>query len=468
MRAGSAVNRWFERRGVSRTLAALAIAQGVAAFGAGLIVPLLAPWLVGLDDPLFPATLFGLPVTTELKVGILFSVFGVVRSIFEIPMGRLSDYFGVRKLFLEIGLIASAFTIVGYALVGTVSGLLTMRILQGFALAISTPAVMAILEAITERGTRGGSMGFYDTVHMLGWGLGPIVGGIVADLFGIQASFLFGAVVVFIAVGFIHVTVPDVRPAGDPEHTGSVAGGTSTPNPDGDRRIDAASDRRIDAAGDRRPDHEEDLLPESNGGHVPATDRTDVLYVFSSWSQATTVLGLSLAMVTLMMGFSALVAMENPILDRIGGTKAGFGLIFAITTLVRLPVQFPIGVASDRYGRKRFIVWGLLANVPLVALLGFATALWEFTLLRGLQGLALAGVVAPAFALAADVVDERRAGEQMAVVTASFSVGFAIGPVLAGALAFLGFAIPFLVAGGLTLLGAVGVWLMVDETPTSS
>lgn len=455
MRVGSRVNRWFERRGVSRTLAALAIAQGVAAFGAGLIVPLLAPWLVGLDDPLFPATLFGLPVTTELKVGILFSVFGVVRSIFEIPMGRLSDYFGVRKLFLEIGLIASAFTIVGYALVGTVSGLLTMRILQGFALAISTPAVMAILEAITERGTRGGSMGFYDTVHMLGWGLGPIVGGIVADLFGIQASFLFGAVVVFIAVGFIHVTVPDVRPAGDPERTGLVAGSASTPNPDGDRPIDAAGDRRLD--------HDEDPLPASNGGHVPATDRADVLYVFSSWSQATTVLGLSLAMVTLMMGFSALVAMENPILDRIGGTKAGFGLIFAITTLVRLPVQFPIGVASDRYGRKRFIVWGLIANVPLVALLGFATSLPEFTLLRGLQGIALAGVVAPAFALAADVVDERRAGEQMAVVTASFSVGFAVGPVLAGALAFLGFAVPFLVAGGLTLLGAVGVWMMVDE-----
>ncbi len=426
--------KWFGARGVSRTLFVLALAQGIAAFGAGLIVPLLAPWLAGLEDPFFPEFILGLPVTTELKVGILFSVFGVVRAIFEIPMGRLSDYVGVRKVFLEIGLVGSAFTIFAYTQVDTVSGMISIRMLQGFALAISTPALMAMIEGITVQDTRGGSMGFFDTFRTLGWGVGPIVGGVLSDLFDMSVAFMFGAGVVFCAAIAIHFLVPDVRP-GDRhgvEPDAPVSGGSDGPVSEAETELGSAN----------------------------------VLLLFSSWRQATSLLGLALAIVTLMMGFSALIAMENPILDRIGGTLTGFGIIFAITTLVRLVLQFPVGVASDRYGRKRFIVWGLVMNAPIVAMMGFATNIWEFTLLRGLQGIALAGVIAPAFALAADIVDEQQAGQQMGVVSASFSVGLVVGPLLAGGLAFLGFAVPFVVAGILTLFGAVGVWLSVEDPST--
>lgn len=420
---------WIEprlaERGVSRTLFALALAQCVAAFGAGLIVPLLAPLLVTLEDPLFPESVYRIPVTTELQVGILFSVFGIVRSVFEIPMGRLSDRVGVRKLFLEMGLTASGFCVVAYTIATTVSGMLTVRVLQGFALAISTPALMAMIEGITEHRTRGGSMGFFDTLRTLGWGVGPIVGGAITDLVSMRAAFLTGGALLFVAVGAVHLFVPEVKPLSDA--TGSSAAAS---NPTGPSR--------------------------------------DVLSLFSSRAQATSLLGLSLALVTLTMGFSAMIAMENPILDRIGGTKAGFGIVFAITTLVRLVVQFPVGVASDAYGRKRFIVWGLVANAPLVGLMGFASSLWEFTALRALQGVALAGVISPTFALAADVVDERHSAQQMGVVSAAFSVGLAVGPILAGAVAFLGFAVPFLVAAALTVIGAFGAWLAVDEYGASA
>jgi MFS family permease len=407
-------------QGVSQDLAVLAVTMSVAAFGAGLIIPLLAPLLAGLPDPRFPATVLGLPVTTELQVGVLFSLFGVVRSILQVPMGRLSDYVGVRKPFLEAGMLASAVTLYAYGTVDSVGALVTVRVLQGVALAVSTPALFAIVEGVTERTTRGGSMGFFSTLRTLGWGLGPVVGGVIVDLYGMSAAFTLGAALTVLAVGAIRLTVPDVPPT----ETEGSAGST------------AATDAAV---------------------------RGDVLWLFSTRRQASTLLGLALALVTLMMGFSAMVAMENPILERIGGTKAGFGLVFAITTLTRLVVQFPVGIASDRYGRKQFIVWGLLSSAPLVGLMGFAHTLVEFVALRGVLGIALAGVIAPTYALAADVVDEHRSGEQMAVVTTAFSVGFAVGPLLAGGVAFLGFAVPFVLAAVLTVVGGVAVRLMVED-----
>jgi MFS family permease len=414
----------LDSQGVSRDLLALSVAQSVAAFGAGLVIPLLAPLLADLPDPLFPAAVAGLPVTTELQVGVLFSVFGIVRSILQVPMGRLSDRVGVRRPFLEGGLLASAATLYAYSVVGNVSALLTVRMLQGVALAVSTPALMAIVEGVTERNTRGGSMGFFSSMRTLGWGVGPIVGGFVADLYGLGASFALGAVLTVVAAVLVRLTVPEVRPQEAPEAASTDA----------------------------------DLATDGSAG--PAES---VLFFFSSRRQATTFLGLVVALVTMMMGFAAMVAMENPILARIGGSKAGFGLVFAITTISRLFVQFPVGAATDRYGRKQFIVGGLLVSAPLVAAMGFAHELWEFVALRALLGVALAGVIAPAYALAADVADEHRAGEQMGLVTTSFSVGNAFGPLLAGALAFLGFAVPFLVAGVLTVVGTVVVWALVDE-----
>ncbi len=418
---------WYRRltdrlvgQGISRDLAILAGTQTVAAFGAGLIIPLLAPLLAELPDPLFPARLFGLPVTTELQVGILFSVFGIIRSAFQVPMGRLSDYIGVRKPFLEAGMLASAVTLYIYGVVGTVGALITVRALQGIALAVSTPALFAIVESVTVQDTRGGSMGFFSTMRTLGWGVGPIVGGVLVDLYSLSLAFTVGAILTGLAVVAIHLWVPEAPPG--PE-----------------------------------PDPEQPIVTDG----APA--RGDVLYLFSSRRQASTLLGLGLALVTLMMGFSAVVAMENPILERIGGTKAGFGIVFAITTLTRLVVQFPVGIASDRVGRKVFIVWGLLLSAPLVGLMGYAQSLIEFVALRGVLGIALAGVIAPAYALAADVVDDHRAGEQMAVVTTAFSVGFAFGPLLAGGVAFLGFAVPFLVAAVLTVIGGVTVWMLVAE-----
>ncbi|SEL97037.1 MFS transporter [Haloferax larsenii] len=401
-----------ERWGISRSLAILSVSQAGASFGAGLIIPLLAPLVAGVESPMVPATVAGIRVTQEVQVGVFFAVFGVVRSAVQLPMGHFSDRIGARKPFVEAGLLVTAGVIYAYGITGSLGVLLSVRALHGVALAISTPALMALLERLTVGESRGSAMGFFSSLRTLGWGVAPIVGGAVADVYGLQATFTLGAVLIVAMVVVIRVGVPDVSTAVD------------------------------------EPD--EDTIAVDSGR------------VFSSWSQARSFCGLVVAVITVMIGVSAVISMEMPILERIGGSKASFGLVFAITTITRLVVQIPVGRATDRYGRMVFIAAGLFLSAPLVALMGFAQTLWGFVALRALLGVALAGVIAPVYALAADLADAGRTGLQMGFVTTAFSIGFAVGPVVTGVLSTVGFAVPFVVTGGATAVAGVCVVVLVD------
>lgn len=407
-------------------LLALTLAQGIAALGASVALPVLAPLLRAAGST---GTF-----TTALGVGILFAVLGVVRTVLQIPFGRLSDRLGRRKPFMVFGLLGSAAALYAHAVVGTVAGLLAARALQGVALACSTPAVMASLGAITDQDSRGGSVGIFSTVRTLGLGLGPIVGGVLHTAFGVDVALAGGAVLLCGATLLLHVGVPE---------TGTVR--TDTP--------------ASQAAGTAAADSENE---DSSEKGVTGGGRSR-WQLFSSRTQGVTLGGLAAGVVALMIGVTAMIPLEAAMLDRMQGTTAGFGLVFSSTTLTRLVAQYPVSAATDRYGRREFVVGGLLCAAPLVALMGVAHSLVEFLLLRSGLGVALAGVVAPTYALAADVVDDGDAGAQLGLVTTAFSGGYAIGPVVAGALAPFGFALPFVVGGVALVCGGVGVYWAVEE-----
>jgi len=413
------VRRQLASFSVSRSVACLGTGQGLSAAGASMVIPLMAALITGLQTSFVPTTVVGVTVSTELMVGIFFSTLGAVRSICQIPFGRLSDRLGVRNSLLEIGFFVSGATVLGYGFVGTVSGLLTLRVIQGIALAAATPALMALVDSLTTADTRGGGMGAISMLRTLGWGIGPVMGGAVADRFGLQAAFVVGALLVGLSVLLIRATVPTI---GTVNH----------------------QDRKSESGSPRFRPH------------------------FSTREQARTLLGVAIAVCILMMGISAIVSLEGEIIDRFGGSKAGFGIVFAIPTITRLFVQFPVGRWTDRYSRAPMILGGLLASVPLVAATGFVHTLWAFVTIRGLQGVTVAAVVSPGYALAADVSDEAHSGEQMALVTTASSVGFALGPLVSGTLASVGFVVPFLVVAVASFGCAVVVYILITDQSVAS
>jgi len=141
-----------------------------------------------------------------------------------------------------------------------------------------------------------------------------------------------------------------------------------------------------------------------------------------------------------------------------GDDPALLGLAMGIYGLTQGVLQLPYGMASDRFGRKRVIVLGLLIFALGSFWASAATDLHGLLLGRSLQG---AGAVSAAVtALLADLTRDEVRTKAMALVGASIGLMFAVSLVLAPVLAgIVGLAGLFAITGTLALLGVtVVVW----------
>lgn len=134
------------------------------------------------------------------------------------------------------------------------------------------------------------------------------------------------------------------------------------------------------------------------------------------------------------------------------------GLAMGIYGLTQGLLQLPFGMASDRFGRKRVMVLGLLIFAVGSFWAAAATDLMGLLVGRSLQG---AGAVsAVVTALLADLTRDEVRTKAMAVVGASIGVLFALSLVVSPWLtAWVGLSGLFVLTGALALLGmAVVVW----------
>jgi len=146
-----------------------------------------------------------------------------------------------------------------------------------------------------------------------------------------------------------------------------------------------------------------------------------------------------------------------------GDDAARVGFAMGIYGLTQALLQFPFGLVSDRLGRKRVIVFGLL-----VFAIGSFVAAWAPTVTwlaigRGVQG---AGAISAAVtALLADQTRDIVRTKSMALVGASIGLMFALSLVVAPLLvAFTGLGGLFALTGSLALAGvAVVIWWVPPE-----
>ena len=118
-----------------------------------------------------------------------------------------------------------------------------------------------------------------------------------------------------------------------------------------------------------------------------------------------------------------------------GDDPAKVGLAMGIYGLTQGLLQLPFGMASDRFGRKRVIVLGLLLFALGSFMAAMADSLTGLMLGRSVQG---AGAVSAAVtALLADQTRDVVRTKAMALVGSSIALMFALSLVLAPALAAL-------------------------------
>jgi MFS family permease len=147
-----------------------------------------------------------------------------------------------------------------------------------------------------------------------------------------------------------------------------------------------------------------------------------------------------------------------------GGDAAMVGLTMGIYGLTQAMLQFFYGLASDRLGRKRVIVFGLLVFALGSIVAALAPSLFWLAVGRAVQG---AGAVSAAVtALLADQTRDVVRTKSMALVGASIGLMFALSLVAAPVLVtWIGLVGIFALTAALALLGVVAVIWWVPPEP---
>jgi len=110
-------------------------------------------------------------------------------SIASTPVfGRLSDRIG-RKRFLCTGLLCYSVISLGYIWAGDVSSLILVRLLQGAAGGMTIPIALAYIGDASPRGEEGKWMGYAHAAFFSGFGIGPLMGGMLTEHFGMTVTF---------------------------------------------------------------------------------------------------------------------------------------------------------------------------------------------------------------------------------------------------------------------------------------
>ncbi len=147
-----------------------------------------------------------------------------------------------------------------------------------------------------------------------------------------------------------------------------------------------------------------------------------------------------------------------------GSTPALLGLAMSIYGLPQVLLQIPFGLSSDRFGRKKVIIFGLLLFLVGSVIAALSTSIYGVLVGRAFQG---AGAISSAvMALVADLTQEVHRTKAMATIGISigmsFGVGIVAGPIVSN---FGGVQSVFWVTAALTVLAiATLIWLVPNPS----
>lgn len=170
--------------------------------GNGLVAPVLSLY----------ALQFGV---SGALVGMMITIFGIGRLFANLPAGILSERYG-RRLFMCLGPAVLAVGGLGAALASDFTMLLVWRFVQGIGSGIYMTVSGTVLLQVARPGQRGRVMALYQGALLLGAGIGPAIGGFLAEHFGFAAPFWAVTIAALGSLGVALVQFKEPPPAPRP------------------------------------------------------------------------------------------------------------------------------------------------------------------------------------------------------------------------------------------------------------
>jgi MFS family permease len=333
--------------------------------------PVLKPFAASLGTP---DDLLGIVASASTIPGILISL----------PAASLSDIFGRRKLLLFAAFVFASAPFL-YLGVNSWWTLALVRFYHGFATAVFVPVAEASI-ALLFPGNRGERMSLFNSATAVGRALAPFLGGYL--LFATNESFFS----LYVAVGIAGITSLVIA-------------------------FLFLAERKTTNA---------QLVSQERSARG----------IFGGWLtiiKNTHVLGVSFVQAIQYYVFGAVeFFLVGYLIDVVG---LDLLLVGAITgsEIVALVIARPLaGRVSDRIGRTKPILVGILASCMFVGVIPFVSEFWILLLLAVGYGVSFAAVLSSTSPLVSELVPATLVGASMGFLATTMDVGQTLGPIISG------------------------------------
>jgi MFS family permease len=152
----------------------------------------------------------------------------------------------------------------------------------------------------------------------------------------------------------------------------------------------------------------------------------------------------------------------RPFVVSIGGSLTSYGIIIGTFSLTQCFFQFPFAVASDKYGRRRIVLFGMLIYLIGTFLCFTAQNVVQLIIYRAIQGIGAYSSILQA--LVGDIYKKNQHRKGMSYYSVIISFGSLLGFVLGGYISsLLGFRNVFLVQVSLIGVSLIFIFFVLKE-----
>jgi DHA1 family multidrug resistance protein-like MFS transporter len=346
---------------IRRLLPILALTVFSSNLGSGIIAPLL---------PIYAKELGA----SGVWLGIIFAGTSIASALLMPFTGRFSDKRG-RKPILAFGIAGLTITSFAYIWAHSVASLTMVRFAGGAAAAMVSPIAQAYIGDITPKGEEGKWMGIFNATYIVGFGTGPLLGGVVADHFGMNSAFYIMGFLNLLSFLGILIFLPEIT-----------------------QRRQSSGQFSLKA--------------------ITASNITRSIFTYQIGASSTR---------GIMTTFVPVLAVTMA-----GMNSSLIGTLLTVTIIANSLLQVPFGNLADRYNRRLMIIVGAMGTAISMVLVPSSNGFWLLLLFLGF-GAITDGISTPA-AMAAIIQEGRKYG--MGVTTSVSNMGAGIGmglaPILAG------------------------------------
>ncbi|MEP1035262.1 MFS transporter [Ekhidna sp.] len=142
----------------------------------------------GMIWGLFPILLFAKGFSLTV-IGLMVAAYPMVWGIGQLVTGKLADHYNKKGL-LFWGMLFQGLAIIGFTYASDFGQFLSLSILLGMGTAIVYPTFLAAIADYTHPNQRPKSIGTFRLWRDLGYAIGAMVSGVLADQFGVDAAIL--------------------------------------------------------------------------------------------------------------------------------------------------------------------------------------------------------------------------------------------------------------------------------------